>query len=149
MRPGPPTDGGQNPHNPRCLDVSDRHHLGAVDDAHVRGLGCLCHKPSEDRLGTLSQPDLYDGVVAQFRTTSCPGCIRYVRRPGYGIARREGDARPGPPVPEHPAEVQRGAYGQLFEGESAVIHRRLLHERRMTGAAFLVDGLLCEHGRSR
>ncbi len=51
------------------------------------------------------------------------------------------DARPHPPVREHPAQVPRAYTIGFLNGKSVVrIHRELLHERRMTGLHFWAAG---------
>ena len=49
---------------------------------------------------------------------------------------------PRPPVPEHPAEVHRGAYGRVPEGKSAIrIHGEFLgRDRNFTGFHFWARG---------
>src|SRR3954467_7327409 len=63
------------------------------------------------------------------------------------IAGRACDARPYPPVLEHPAQVQRGQHDRVLEGqECRPDPSRVVEGTSDDGPAFLGDGLLREHG---
>src|SRR4051795_6047416 len=65
-------------------------------------------------------------------------------------AGRARDARPHPPVLEHPAQVQRGQHDRVLEGQECRSDpSRVVEGTPDDGPAFLGDGILREHGGPR
>ena len=66
-----------------------------------------------------------------------------------GIELLEGHAMPHPPVPEHPAQVQRGVRHRLAEGQECGADPSGTPARAADDrAALLGHGVLCQHGRA-
>lgn len=74
-----------------------------------------------------------------------------MRAPWGGVGGGACDAGSHPPVFEHTAEIQRGEYGGVFEGQVGDPDSPRVSEPQeaVHGAAFLGARLLCEHGRTR